>query len=500
MAGDNTFASFFRKHWMTVLIAAQPVLDILAFWTQSETGTAAGMIRLLCMAFLCLYAAFRCRSARFYIAMSVIALVFGLHLLNGFRVSGGSLFMADLKYVLKVAYMPVMAVCFCTLFRKEDKNAADRQVLTGMLISALLEVLVLIVSGLTDTYTRTYIVEELGTSGWVIDSNRCCQSDILSTLSVFLMYYSVRTEKPWLRFGIPVILVAVLITNATTACYLTLLAVTAGFPVFILFRSFVMKKRLDRQTRFLTGEMAGLFALSVLIYPLTPRAKMEEIEKNSYSDNEQRFVQEMADLGYDIYALSLEEKLSDPVVHEHLTVYYIRFIASTVNSLREKYDVDRVIRALHGTVSAEVLGDTRNMKRLNARFIFEDSDSLTHLLGFSFGNFRYDYEDLENDWIAIWYYYGYIGFACYVLAAALLFARILRLLLSSFMEHITLWNFTLLMCFVLQLGLAWFSGAMLRRPNASIYFSIVVSLIWIATIMKQPGGEKLEAQYHCPGL
>ena len=40
---------FFYDNWLTLLIALQPLLDTLAFWTQNERGTVAGVIRLIIM-------------------------------------------------------------------------------------------------------------------------------------------------------------------------------------------------------------------------------------------------------------------------------------------------------------------------------------------------------------------------------------------------------------------------------------------------------------------
>jgi hypothetical protein len=211
---------------------------------------------------------------------------------------------------------------------------------------------------------------------------------------------------------------------------------------------------------------------------------MEELKHAFYSDNEQQFVQEMSDLGYDIYSMSLEEKMADPVVHEKLTVYYNRFICNTVMSMRDRFGIDRVITALDGTVSAAILDDGRIMKRLNAHFIMEDSDFLTHLTGYEFGNIRNAYEDLENDWHAMYYYYGYIGIGSYILVIAYLAWRILKLLIRSFGESLTLLNFTLLLSFVILLGLAGFSGALFRRPNASIYLALVIAMIWHQTSYK----------------
>lgn len=45
------------------------------------------------------------------------------------------------------------------------------------------------------------------------------------------------------------------------------------------------------------------------------------------------------------------------------------------------------------------------------------------------------------------------------------------------------------MVYVLQLGLAQFSGAILRRPNASIYLALVVALIFYQCQKAKTEGE-----------
>ena len=42
MNKQSSMKELFIKYWLTVLIAMQPVLDILAYWTRSPDGTAAG--------------------------------------------------------------------------------------------------------------------------------------------------------------------------------------------------------------------------------------------------------------------------------------------------------------------------------------------------------------------------------------------------------------------------------------------------------------------------
>ena len=58
----------------------------------------------------------------------------------------------------------------------------------------------------------------------------------------------------------------------------------------------------------------------------------------------------------------------------------------------------------------------------------------------------------------------------------------------------TLENFALLLVLVLVLGLAHFSGATLRRPNVSIWLSLILALVY--TVTEVPHA----AQHHNSGL
>ena len=483
--GNNTDkGSFLKRNWITIVIIMQPLLDVLAYWTQSESGTASGYFRLIMMLMISAYVLFHYKSKAFVMTLIAIAAVFFAHVINCARVGYISP-LEDLSYIAKVVYMPVMAACFSCAATHDDYSDG---IVKGLLISAALTAAVIIISGITDTYVPTYTVEKLGTSGWVIDSNRCCHSDILSGLAVFAVYYASSAESAAVRFLVPLAAFAALITNGTTACYVTLLAMTAGFPIFIILQSLIWKKPITKEKKQFIITMGSLFLTAILIFPYTPRYKMEEIERNSYSNSEQVFVEEMNALGYDIYNMTLEEKMNDHVVHEKLTEYYNSFIYSSLENLL-CFGTDRLIYALDGTINAETLGDARLLKRINASFIFEDSDRLTRFTGFEFSRLVSPNDDLENDYHAIYYYYGYIGIAAYIIAVLFIIIRIVRLLEFDFKGSVTTMNFTLLMCFFLQLGLAHFSGAMLRRPNASFYLAIVIALIYRQTAL--PGKVKI---------
>ena len=93
--------------------------------------------------------------------------------------------------------------------------------------------------------------------------------------------------------------------------------------------------------------------------------------------------------------------------------------------------------------------------------------------------------DMENDWPAVFYYYGYLGFALYVGFILYFVLQILRTLRRDFSGSFTVLNFTLALTLGLQLGLAQFSGALVRRPNVSIYLALILALIWYQTRGKE---------------
>ena len=74
-----------------------------------------------------------------------------------------------------------------------------------------------------------------------------------------------------------------------------------------------------------------------------------------------------------------------------------------------------------------------------------------------------------------------MGFAAYVCLIAYFAFLIARRLLQDLRSAFTADNFIVLLCFVLLIGIAQYSGAVLRRPNVSIYLSLILGLIHYQT-------------------
>ena len=128
--------------------------------------------------------------------------------------------------------------------------------------------------------------------------------------------------------------------------------------------------------------------------------------------------------------------------------------------------------------------DTRIIKRTYARLVWDESDTLTKMFGFQVSEMSTEVGtyDLENDWQAILYYYGYVGFAAYVGFLLFILIMILRHAMLDLRGTVSIRNMSLTLIFAVELGLAQFSGAVLRRPNVSIYLALTAAMLYYINV------------------
>ena len=172
MTRKTDIISWIKENGIFLFLAVQPPLDVLAFWSQSEKGTVAGLIRLAMMVVLAFYVLLKKRSFSFFAAMGITALVFLLHVANGFRVGYISL-AADLSYIARVVSLPVTAICFCCCI---DSRQRREQTVSAFWVCAALVTAVVLISALTNSYTHTYIIEKgAQIFGFSLASSYLCQ-------------------------------------------------------------------------------------------------------------------------------------------------------------------------------------------------------------------------------------------------------------------------------------------------------------------------------------
>lgn len=479
---NNARTAFVRNHWLMALIVMQPLLDIIAFWTKNPDGTLAGYVRLLIMVCLPLYLLFTLRGSErksFIFWMLGIGLVCALHIANTIRTGPVSLGF-DISYTAKVAQMPILAVCFMYSIKNDQTR---NQAYWGLFFAAGITAAALGLSVLTGTANCTY-GEGLGVSGWVIDDNRCANSIILVTLAAFSIFCAVKSDKPFVNIAVPVIAAVVLIANGTMTCYMSIFAIFIGFAVFLLLEKKIRGCNLNRLA---VIALVAVAIASAAAYPLTPKYKIKQTQSDFAELTQDDFNDELGALGYDLDSMSNEEKLSNPEIHTALEDYYWKCLWIITPNMFERFDIDEIMLKYDLTTDAATLIDTRTIKNAYASLMWDHSDTLTKLFGIDVSDiWLTGGMDLENDWPAIRYYYGYVGFAAYAAFILYFVYLIIRRLCRDFKGSFTADNFILLVTFALLIGLAQYSGAVLRRPNVSIYLALVLGLIHYQTAVN-PG-------------
>ena len=474
----NSIRSFVGNHWLMLLIVLQPLLDILAFWTKSPDGTLAGYIRLAIMVLLPLYLLFTLREKkRFVLSMAAIALVCLLHILNCMRLGYVSMTF-DISYAAKTAQMPILAVCFMHCIRNEQTR---NQAYWGLFFAAAITAASIGLSWLTGTANVTYGAG-LGISGWVIDDNRCANSVIVVTLAAFSVFCAVKSDKLLINILVPALALLVLLSNGTKACYLAIYVIFTGFALFLIAERLLKGTELKKPV---VITLLVLSLLAVVLTPITPMYKVRYAQTSFAQQNQGEVETKLQELGYDIDTLTDEEKLNNPEVLRVYEDYYRKMIWCIMPNMFDRFTMEEIITAYDFTTDAQTLINVRQIKSTYAALIWKHSDKLTHLFGIDVSDIWLTGScDLENDWPAIYYYYGIVGFGAY--AAFLLYFAflILRRLIRNFKTAFTADNFILLITFALLVGLAQFSGSVLRRPNVSVYMSLVLGLIYYQTMVK----------------
>ena len=463
--------------WLALLFSVQPCLDVLAFWTKNDSATPAGYIRLVLLILVPVLVFFLTnRKKKFVLFLLSIGVFCMLHFYNAWRHGYISL-VTDMRYLASVVQMPVFAVCFLLLI-KEEKIKEDA--LRGVWIGALLTIIFLILARITNTGNVTY-GEGLGYSGWVIDENRNANSTNLVIYACFCVFLALRSKRRLLIILVPVVVDLVFLSNGTKGCYFSI------FGIFVSFAAFFAMDRVCLKHKLHTGAVLVLIILSILsavIYPWTPRYKVTQAQQATALGTQGEIEATLLEKGIDISDMSPEERFDNPIVKEVFVHYYWKYLGVKPD-LIDRFTMDRVLLQYRMSTNVAKLIDARVMERNYADMVFQDSDWKTKLVGFEvsqMGPNGYDGSyDMENDWHAIFYYYGYIGFALYIGFLLFFLYRVVRKLFSGFRSCMNLEYFAYLLTLILIVGLAHFSGATLRRPNVSIWLSLVLALLYYVT-------------------
>lgn len=456
-----------KKNWLFLLIIIQPLLDILAYFQyDSPVGTMAGYIRLVIMLMLPIYVLMKQRKKSFFALMAIIGIYCVGHICACYYNGYLNIF-SDVSYMLKVVQMPVLGISFCYIL---DKESYREQIVKGFVVNYIVICISMVIAHLTGTGLYTYNDYKIGYLGWFANAN--AQSIILISIAPFIVYYAIKMKN---KIGILVSMIAVtavLLLNGTKAGYLAVFGMFFGFIAFYIVDWFMAEKgKRMIQPAMIAASMA-IILTAAIIYPFTPRYAMDTYANGKRDEENIELDKKKEDISHN-NELSIEEVLADPDLRQKLVETYKD---SLNKDLVERFGAERILEEYGWMPDAYTLADVRLQKRINANLIWSESNFVTKLFGIEFTEME-NY-DLENDYPAIFYYYGYIGFCAYIIFLLYFLVLIIKTIIKYFKDSYFFFNFVLAIAYVLQLGLAQFSGAILRRPNASIYMALVVGLIF----------------------
>ena len=462
------------KSPLFLCIVMQPILDIIAYIQYNNPiGTMAGYLRLAFVIVVPIFVFIKTSYKKgFLFSLLPIALLGLLHCANSFRV-GYISFFEDMGYFIRTWYMPILAISFIFYFnhRKEkDYELMSKEIQYGFLVNLLLIFLVVILAWITGTGRYTYVDYDLGLTGWFAEANS--QSIVIISLAPFALYTFIKSNNKWLLITGVAILTFLLLSNGTKTTFYTLIILFLGFILFLLFKYFLNIRKGEKFCGSIIVVLCSMLIVTYIILPYTPYKQRRNTEIHGQNQVEQQLSNIETPSSNGPTELSSNEDYKNQFNQD----------------LIARFGFERVLAAYGGDPSASQLLDMRLKKRIFGQLQWEESDFLTKLVGFEETRMRTpnDNFDLENDAESILYYYGYIGAGLYLILLLFIFSKVLKKVLTDFRNAMSLYNFAIILTVALQIGASIFTGYLLRRPNASIYFSLMLALCYLEATRKKP--------------
>lgn len=442
-------SNYISTYWLFFIIISQPILDIIAYFSFNEYLTPISFVtRSVYLLFIVLYTFIKVKDKKKYFLLELPFVIFSiLHLLNSIRTSGFNIF-DDLRYLIQVMQMPIVTIALCSYV--SENRYHNKKIEKGLWVSLVIICLSVVLSVITKSYVTTY--EDYGLTGWFTSANT--QSMILVCIFPYCLYTFSKRNKYVYLFGL-MMAFFLLFFNGTRACYYTLI-LSLIVMIYILFTHFEARKNLVKVS----------LTFMVLILSLLMFKFSSTFERKSNMDDVNNENQEQIDLLGD-------DSLTKKEIIKLLKTSFL--YEDMINTFGE----DVVYEEMKDKITASNLSDNRLVKRIYAKIIFDNSDTLTKLVGFNHGEIQKYGMDIENDITAIFYYYGYLGFTLYIVFLGSFFVLAFKLLIKNpimiFSGKFVILSFSIL----LSIFGSEYSGALLRKSNANIYLALLLTLYFI---------------------
>ncbi len=472
-------------------------MDVLSYFlSQLGNNTISTLLRLAMLVLVALLGFLVTDRKRAYFCIyGVMAAYWVLHVLNCYRIGYLSVFQDTANY-FRILTFPVFLLSFLTFFKKSGEKMQTVMGI-GFAVNLGLSILFTVLPwGLSalGLCERVYTYDKLfvGVMGWfAIPNAQSCIIILLTPLTLFLAY---RTQKLWIfllaclgSFGlmfvtgtkltfysiflIPLAFSFVILLNPGRKKAIPFLAVLVGVMVLgALFRSYSPMQIRENMTDYSQKIYSNLVEKSLEESGASDEA-MESIREGTVEDEEES---DLPEARQDAAKLLAEVRRGLLGVYTDPEVY-----GAILEDLNDRFGVYNVMAVYHYSASSGALSDLRLRKTNYAKLVWKECDLPTKLLGFEYSQVLHNGNvyDLENDFPAVYYNCGWLGFALYLLLLAFVAFQVLRAFFRDPFHYLTVELGALGITFVLALGSAQISGYVLRRPNVAIYLAVASSYL-----------------------
>ena len=477
--------------FLFALLIAQPLLDIISFWANEWAfTTATTLTRFGMFAMVLLYGFIISDKKWTYVAIGSVMIAYWIfHMIACIKSATGYVSpFSDANNFFRTIHLPLFAVVFITMFKKSDRVPVYVQ--KAFCINMVIMMHALVISYMTGTQIYTYTYSSSGLMSWASVHNS--QSAILAFIIPLMLLYAYTIKNKVMYYITAAGCLINLFFVGTKVDYYSIFIISLGMMVLLIIAG--EKNLFYYSVLFLAALLCALCYNQSIAFDIKVNHSESMNIKQDYL--EEAVEQDPGEMPLpDHISWETYESLDPKTQYEIRNIYQL-YLGPVI----ERYGFERVFEKYDYSLVVKELTAVRPMKVHFAEMAFEDSNTLTRLFGYEYCTLLQTYTsenisgkpvtkqyvfDLENDFPSVFYYSGYVGFALYMLFLAYFVALILVAVITRFKKCVNLENGLLAITFALMLGTSQFSGNVLRRPNASIYMSIILAYIYYVTVIKE---------------
>lgn len=458
----------FAPSLILILCILQPILDALSFW-QTElnfTLSLSFLPRSILLVVAALYGYIVSDCKRIYWGAACLLSAFWLcHILVS-QQNGYVDWVADLLNYIRVLTLPIYTLSLISCLRA---NKASFQALKkGLALCLLIIIFIAVAAVSTGTEPYTYPDKQEGIRGWCIWPN--AQSAIISMLvPIFVLFAHEWKHNTKLTAIAVTVGLLCLFFHGTRLSFAAMVAIGLFFTVC----AFIFRKS------FGSIKLAALLLIITTIFtvclPISPMYR----NQNKVADNvpiREAIFDELLSQGE---AQAIQEGLTGLEYEKcRLAPVYKYYLTDFV----DVFGLDTTLEVYQYKDDYSIIPGLRDYKLKFCKQLMQQSVPATKFFGIEISRMFVGHGfDVENDFHATWYLYGYVGLAALLLFLVYFLIRTIRALIIQKKSFPFFPAFCFGAAFAMCIAHAYFTCGVLRRSNSLFYMAALLAGIYILT-------------------